>query len=235
MYKEVYQHKVNEAMIKYKSEYNDWFESLSQEEQKVSDWDLDRFRKSIFNEHTTERGLYAFGTCNVSLLYTTHYTLHNLWIVLPISYFYQVERERSATKASKKSAPHPMLIANGSPPPGLQSPPTPTQPQLPYPNMSVSHSNIQPSNMMVKMEVVTPPVQPVLPPEVPVAPVPLLIPPVPLVPPVPAIQPVLSPPVPVSAAAPVPPPVSPAASTRKERLEDMRVEILRREPVEPAR
>ena len=33
--KEIYQTKVNEAMSKYKSEYNDWFESLSLEEQKL--------------------------------------------------------------------------------------------------------------------------------------------------------------------------------------------------------
>ena len=33
--KEIYQTKVNEAMTKYKSEYNDWFESLSVDEQRV--------------------------------------------------------------------------------------------------------------------------------------------------------------------------------------------------------
>lgn len=33
--KEIYQHQVNEAMSKYKTEYNDWFESLTQEEQKA--------------------------------------------------------------------------------------------------------------------------------------------------------------------------------------------------------
>jgi len=33
--KEAYQHQVNEAMSKYKTEYNDWFESLTQEEQKA--------------------------------------------------------------------------------------------------------------------------------------------------------------------------------------------------------
>ncbi len=33
--KETYQTQVNEAMARYKQEYNDWFESLSADEQKV--------------------------------------------------------------------------------------------------------------------------------------------------------------------------------------------------------
>lgn len=33
--KEVYQHQVNEAMVKYKTEYNEWFESLTPEEKKA--------------------------------------------------------------------------------------------------------------------------------------------------------------------------------------------------------
>ena len=33
--KEIYQTRVNEAMTKYKTEYNEWYESLSLEEQKL--------------------------------------------------------------------------------------------------------------------------------------------------------------------------------------------------------
>jgi hypothetical protein len=34
--KETYQSQVNEAMARYKQEYNDWYESLSPDEQKVN-------------------------------------------------------------------------------------------------------------------------------------------------------------------------------------------------------
>lgn len=186
--KEIYQHQVNEAMSKYKTEYNDWFESLTQEEQKA-----ERDRTTTKSSKKSQPMLISNSTTPPSHHPTT-------------PSHHPTQPSHHPTPPSHHPTPplhHPTPPSHHPTPPSHHIQPVISQPvAIPYPNLQpVSHPMGSQQQMIMKVETM---MVPPLPPQVP--------------------EPHANPMMPV-----------PVVPTETDRIDAMRIEILRREPVEPAR
>merc|ERR1719282_344302 len=209
--KEIYQTQVNEAMTKYKAEYNDWFESLSVDEQRAE------------KERTTTK---AAKKSSLAPLLTPSSVLPPT----PTAYLPPAQQQQQPQQQFAISSPM------------VQQQPAGAQQSLQMPAITVPYPNITGSQagqpMFVKVEVVGAPGSHNTVTQCQIMPHQMQMTYSMSQPPF-TLGPIMAPAQQIAAvpAPSLPPPegTQPAKIEEPGRLEALRAEILRREPVEPAR
>lgn len=257
--KEIYQTQVNEAMNKYKAEYNEWYEALSSEEQKVekertttksskktpiplltptinSLLSVNTLPSHPVNTHMTTSAVPSNNSVlpNISLTNST-----NMTPMAPIQQTHQIIANMAAATPLPQAQVQPIQLPTQPLPNSVPMPQSLQMPAItvPYPNITANQQPGQP--MFVKVEVVGAPgthnhvTHAQIMPQLGQMTYSMTTQPYTLSP-IMTSQPVQQQPQPIHHQPPVQVPLV-SVKPEQDRVESLRAEILRREPVEPAR